>query len=150
MSTPTPTTAGRRLPHQWIALIVGVVYLLVGIAGFFVTGFDGFVEHNHDQTLLGFAVNPLHNIVHLIIGAAGVVLWSTPSRARIYGWLLAIGYGATTIYGLLVVNDPDANILNINGADNGLHIASTIVGLVIALWPKKTTRSTNGPTDGTH
>jgi len=141
MTTPTgstgqPTQSTRR-PYQWLALVIGVVYLLIGIVGFFITGFDGFVEHDHDQTLIGFAINPLHNIVHLLIGLLGVVLWRTPSNARAYGWILAIGYGAASVYGLIVVDNPDANILNINGADNVLHIVSTLAGLAIALWPDR-------------
>ena len=138
MTAATPNTSARtRGPHQYIALAIGAIYALVGVAGFFVTGFDGFTEHDHDQTLMGFAINPLHNIVHIVIGVAGLILWTTDARARLYGWLLAIGYGATTVYGLIVVDNPDANFLNINWADNWLHIASTIAGLVIALWPRR-------------
>ena len=134
----SPATSRRtRTVSQTFALLIGAVYLLIGILGFFVTGFDGFTEHDHSQTLLGFAVNPLHNIVHLLIGGLGLALWRTDSGARTYGWILAIGYGATSIYGLVVANNPDANILNINGADNGLHIASTLAGLAIALWPRR-------------
>jgi hypothetical protein len=140
MMTTHPTDRAVRAPHQYLALVVGVVYLLVGIVGFAVTGFDGFTEHDHDQKLLIFAINPLHNIVHIVIGLAGIALWSTDARARTYGWLLAIGYGAASIYGLIAVNNEDINVLNINGADNGLHIASTIVGLVIALWPRRDAR----------
>lgn len=134
----SPATARRaRTVSQTLALLIGAVYLLVGILGFFVTGFDGFTEHDHSQTLLGFAVNPLHNIVHLLIGGLGLALWRTDSGARTYGWILAIGYGATSVYGLVVANNPEANILNINGADNGLHIASTLAGLAVALWPRR-------------
>jgi uncharacterized membrane protein YuzA (DUF378 family) len=122
-------------PHQKLALAIGILYLAIGVLGFFVTGFGGFVEHNEERDLLGFAVNPLHNIVHLAIGLAGVLMWRDPRSARTYGWALAIVYGATTVYGLLVMNNPEANILNINGADNLLHILSTLAGLAIALWP---------------
>ncbi|MEE6274122.1 DUF4383 domain-containing protein [Georgenia wangjunii] len=131
------TATDRKAPHQYLALVIGVVYLLVGVAGFFVTGFDGFTEHNHDQTLLGFAINPLHNIVHLVIGLAGVIMWSKASSARTYGWLLAIGYGAAAIYGFIVADNPDANLLNINQADNWLHVVSALAGLAIALWPRR-------------
>jgi hypothetical protein len=130
--SPTRT----RGVHQWLALTIGAVYLLVGAAGFIVTGFDGFAEHDHDQTLFGFAVNPLHNIVHLLIGLLGLALWSAPGRARTFGWLLVAGYGATFVYGLIAVNNPDINILNINAADNGLHALSVAAGLAIALWPR--------------
>lgn len=125
----------RRRPHQYLALVIGVVYLLVGIAGFAVTGFADWTVHDHSQTLLGFAVNPLHNVVHLAIGLLGVLLWSRPSAARTYGWILLVGYGAAFVYGLLVVDDPQANVLNINGADNVLHAVSAAAGLLIALWP---------------
>jgi hypothetical protein len=130
--------------HQYLALVIGVVYLLVGIVGFAITGFDGWLEHDHSQTLLGFAINPLHNVVHLLIGLLGVLMWNRSRTARTYGWILAIGYGATFVYGLIVVNNEDANILNINGADNVLHAVSAIAGLAIALWPARTEHPATG------
>ncbi|MEN5072319.1 DUF4383 domain-containing protein [Isoptericola cucumis] len=123
--------------HQYLALVIGVVYLLVGAVGFAVTGFDDWTVHDHSQTLLGFAINPLHNVVHLVIGLLGVLLWSRSASARTYGWVLAVGYGAAFVYGLIVVNDPEANVLNINGADNVLHVVSAVAGLVVALWPAR-------------
>jgi hypothetical protein len=130
------TQQREKHPAQYLALAVGVAFTLAGIAGFFVTGFDDFAEETGDK-LLGFAVNPLHNIVHLIIGLGGLALWSRLSSARLYGWLLAVGYGATFIYGLFAVDDADLNILNINDADNWLHLVSALAGLAIALWPAK-------------
>ena len=138
MSHPTSTGAGTatRGTHQWLALVFGVVYLLVGLAGFLVTGFDGFAEHDHEETLLGFAVNPLHNIVHILIGVLGLTMWKTSEKARTFGWILFVVYGLTFIYGLVVANNESANFLNINGADNVLHILSALGGLAIALWPR--------------
>ncbi len=133
------TRTVRRGAHQWLALIIGAVYLVVGIVGFFVTGFEDWTLHNHDQHLLGFAINPLHNVVHLLIGLLGITLWRTPSGARTFGWILVIGYGAAFVYGLFVVDNPDANFLNINWADNWLHLASVIGGLLVALLPYRTT-----------
>lgn len=135
--TQSTSQTRTRAPHQWFALVIGAVYLLVGAAGFLVTGFSGFAEHDHGQTLLGFAVNPLHNIVHLLIGLLGLALWSDAGRARVFGWLLVAGYGATFVFGLIAVGNPDINVLNINGADNGLHLASALAGLAIALWPQR-------------
>lgn len=139
------TSADRtsdRHPAQWLALIIGAVYTLVGIAGFFVTGFDGFAAPE-GELLLGFEVNPLHNIVHLIIGLAGLALSNRLDRARLYGWLLAAGYGLTFLYGLFVANsDEPGNFLALNTADNWLHLVSALAGLAIALWPARQTQRT--------
>jgi ABC-type transport system involved in multi-copper enzyme maturation permease subunit len=142
--TQSTSSTSTRAPFQRLALVIGAVYLLVGVAGFFVTGFDGFAEHDHDQTLLGFAINPLHNIVHLLIGILGLTMWSTPGRARTFGRLLVVGYGAAFVYGLFAVNNPDINLLNINMADNWLHALSVVAGLAIALWPRKHVDTTGG------
>jgi hypothetical protein len=123
---------GKTVP-EILALAFGAIYLLVGIIGFFVTGFDDFFGHT-DETLLIFDINPAHNVVHIVIGVAGLVLGRTLAGARTYGWLLAVGYGAAFIYGLLAAGE-DWDFLNINAADNVLHIATALIGLVIALMP---------------
>ena len=140
----TGARAGMTWP-QMLALAFGVVYVLVGIVCFFVTGFDDFVSNRTDgntDTLLIFMINPLHNIVHIVIGLAGIALSRTLAGARTYGWLLAIGYGAAFVYGLIAINQ-DWDFLNINAADNVLHIATAVVGLVMALGPVNTAARTS-------
>ena len=122
---------------QMLSLAFGAIYLLVGIVGFFVTGFDNFAGNEQAESLLIFMINPLHNIVHILIGVAGIALSRTLATARTYGWLLAVGYAAAFVYGLIAAGK-DWDFLNINGADNVLHILTAIVGLVIALGPVKT------------
>ena len=135
-STSHNDTRGGRTVPEILGLAFGAIYLLVGIVGFFITGFDDFAGHT-DETLLIFQINPLHNIVHIVIGIAGLVLGRTLAGARTYGWLLAVGYGAAFIYGLIAVGE-DWDFLNLNGADNVLHILTALVGLVIALLPVRT------------
>ncbi|MGY1781368.1 DUF4383 domain-containing protein [Geodermatophilus sp. SYSU D01036] len=133
----TTGNTGARPAMAWpqtLALAFGVVYLLVGIVGFFITGFDGFASSGQDEMLLFFMINPLHNVVHVVIGLAGILLSRTLAGARTYGWLLAVGYGAAFVYGLLAIGE-DWDFLNINAADNVLHVATAVVGLVIALGP---------------
>ncbi|TFV88073.1 DUF4383 domain-containing protein [Blastococcus sp. CT_GayMR20] len=124
---------GKTVP-EILALAFGAIYLLVGVVGFFVTGFDDFFAHDTNETLLGFEINGMHNVVHILIGVAGLVLGRTLAGARTYGWLLAVGYGAAFIYGLLAINK-EWDFLSINTADNVLHILTAVVGLVIALLP---------------
>ena len=128
-----PTTPARH-PSQLLALVIGAVYTLVGVTGFFVTGLDNFASETN-KTLAGFEINPLHNLVHLAIGLAGLALWRRLDTARTYGWLLAAGYGLAFLYGLFAAGNSDINFLSINGADNGLHLVSAAAGVAIALWP---------------
>ena len=127
---------GKTVP-EILALAFGVVYLLVGIVGFFVTGFSDFFAHDTGKNLLFFEINGMHNVVHIVIGVAGLLLGRTLAGARTYGWLLAVGYGAAFVYGLLAIGK-DWDFLSINAADNVLHIATALVGLVIALLPVRT------------
>jgi Domain of unknown function (DUF4383) len=131
---PDSAASATRHPSQLLALAIGAVYTLIGITGFFVTGFDNFAAET-DKTLLGFEINPLHNLVHLAIGLAGLAMWRGLDTARAYGWLLAAGYGLTFLYGLVAAGNSDINFLSINGADNGLHLVSAAAGAAIALWP---------------
>jgi len=136
-SAGTTGTGARPWP-QILALAFGAVYLLVGIVGFFVTGFDNFADNSQHEMLLFFMINPLHNVVHIVIGLAGLLLARTLAGARTYGWLLAVGYAAAFVYGLIAVGE-SWDVLNINAADNVLHILTAVVGLVIALAPVRTT-----------
>ena len=140
------TNTPARHPAQLLALIIGAVYTLVGIAGFFVTGLENFASETN-KTLLGFEINPLHNLVHLAIGLAGLALWRRLDTARTYGWLLAAGYGLALLYGLFAAGNSDINILSINGPDNGLHLVSALAGLAIALWPARRTARSGGLAD---
>lgn len=112
---------GRRL-----ALGLGVAYVLVGVLGFFVTGFDDFTGTSDEKLLGVFALNPLHNVVHLLIGFGGLALWRRRDTARAYGMALVVGYGATFVYGLAT-----EGILNLNAADNALHLVSAVAGAAI-------------------
>ena len=135
MSAGHSNTSGARTLPQTIALAFGAIYLLIGIVGFFITGFSDFFGQDHG-TLIIFDINPMHNVVHILIGVAGLLLARTLEGARTYGWLLAVGYGAAFLYGVFAVGQ-DWDFLNLNWADNILHIATAVVGVVIAKMPAR-------------
>ncbi|PPK92084.1 uncharacterized protein DUF4383 [Kineococcus xinjiangensis] len=138
MSGRTATTTPRRTAGQWMSLAVGATFLLVGVAGFFVTGFSDWTRHDPDQQLLGFAVNPLHNVLHVLVGVLGLVAWARRGLARWFGVLLFVGYGALMFHGIATRDDPAADVLNLNQADDVLHGVTAALGLIIALVPTKT------------
>ena len=94
------TGTGRPWP-QVLGLAFGAIYLLVGIIGFFITGFDNFAGNEQHEMLLFFMINPLHNIVHILIGVLGLAL--SRRMARSMGGDLrvdhAVADGAATITG---------------------------------------------------
>jgi hypothetical protein len=133
-SNGTTGTNGRTVPEM-LALAFGAVYLLVGIIGFFVTGFDNFAGNSQHEMLIGlFMINPLHNIAHILVGVAGLALGRTLAGARSYGWMLAVLYAVLFVYGLIAVGK-SWDFLNINAGDNVLHILTAAVGVVIAVLP---------------
>jgi len=137
MATSDHPAAGRRgmAWPQILAAVFGAVYLLVGIIGFFWTGFDDFAGNSQHEMLIGvFMVNPLHNVAHILVGVLGLVLARTLTGARTYGWLLFALYAVLFVYGL-IAQDKSWDFLDINTADNVLHIVTALVGLVIALGP---------------
>jgi hypothetical protein len=131
------TGAGRRgmAWPQMLALVVGAVYLLVGIVGFFWTGGSHFADRGGDDMLIGlFMINPLHNVVHVVIGLAGLAMARTLAGARSYGWLLFVGYAAASVYGFVAIGK-SWDFLAINTADNVLHVVTALIGLALALAP---------------
>lgn len=123
---------------QKLALGIGALFVLIGVLGFFATGFAQFARPDTDMFLFGFEVNPLHNIVHLAVGGLGLLLYRSDADARKYGWILAIGYGLTFVYGLIVAGtNSAANFLALNTADNLLHLVSALAGVAVATLPAR-------------
>jgi hypothetical protein len=135
-------TKTRRVPQQGsvpqaVAVLVGIVLTLVGGLGFLVTGFDDFAARNQAEQLFGLAVNPLQNVLHLTIGVLGIVLSARLGWARGYGWLLLAGFGVVFVYGVLAVQRPAVDVLNLNWTSNVLHLATLLAGFVTAVGPVK-------------
>ena len=118
-----------RSPIQSAALLVGLVFLLVGILGFIpgiTTNYDElkFAGHSSDAQLLGiFDTSILHNIIHLLLGVAGLALARTWEGARTYLLGGGVIYLAVFVYGVIWGHDEGrANFIPVNWADNILHV----------------------------
>jgi hypothetical protein len=129
-----------RTPLQTAALLIGAVFVLVGVAGF-VPGITthygdlGFANEDGAQLLGLFGVNVLHNLAHLALGVAGIALARSERTARLY--LLAGGavYAILFVYGLAIDRSTQWNVAALNTADNWLHfvLALAMIGLGAAL-----------------
>jgi hypothetical protein len=131
-------------PAQSAALRVGLVLVSLGVLGFLsgITTNESsitFAGHRSGADLIGvFQISTLHNLVHIVLGLAGVALARTGSGARRY----LIGAGLVCL-GRWALGVADAGTwLPVNAADDWLHLAlgAGLVGLGFA-----TSRSSRAP-----
>jgi Domain of unknown function (DUF4383) len=122
--------AAERTPAQLFALVFGVVYLLIGIVGFFVA--NEFTGGTKDDTLIIFHVNHLHNIIHLAIGAVWIAASRKHDTAKMVNTAIGVVYLLVALLGFLLPDSLMHTLINTHGAgdpDNFLHLVSGALSL---------------------
>jgi hypothetical protein len=121
---------GTRSPNRLLGFAFGVVYILVGLVGFAITSGLGFAA-DQGNNLIVFEVNPLHNVVHLLVGAV-LLLAAMRGAATAKGVNTLVG-GVYLLVGVvgLFASGSSADILALNHPDNLLHLASAAVLLAV-------------------
>ncbi|MCU1565644.1 MAG: hypothetical protein JWQ56_581 [Pseudarthrobacter sp.] len=139
MATHTSTGMAARTNVQKASMVVGAVFLLVGILGFVpgITGnYDqlGFAGHHSEALLLGlFQVSVLHNIVHLLFGAAGIALARSAAASRSFLLYGGVIYLVLFVYGLVIPQESAGNFVPLNGFDNILHLLLGVGMIALAV-----------------
>src|SRR4051794_20167293 len=112
-----------RSVNQLVGYGLGAVYALVGLIGFTVSGGHAFAGP-HGGHLLGiFAVNGLHNVIHLLVGGALIGAAAAGAAAsKTVNTLVGAVYLAVGVVGLLV-GSGSLNLLALNAPDHVLHFA---------------------------
>jgi Domain of unknown function (DUF4383) len=123
----------RTSPNRLLATILGTVYLVVGVAGFFVTSGVGFFS-NSGRLLVGLlGSNPFLSCLDVLIGAALLMAGlTTIAAAKTMTTVAGTAFLVLGIAGLFVIGGP-FNVLALNGAANVLHSASAVVLLAVGL-----------------
>jgi hypothetical protein len=130
----------RNSPNRIVATVFGAVYVLVGLLGFAVTGGVGFIATEGGLLLGIFEVNPLHNVAHLLIGAALLIAgFASVAASKAVNAIIGGAYLLLGIVGFFLAGTA-ANILALNTADHFLHLASAIVLLGVALGVERSAR----------
>ncbi|RKT55389.1 DUF4383 domain-containing protein [Saccharothrix australiensis] len=138
----TSTTRTARRPVQVAALLVGALFLLVGLLGFIpgVTSGDLAFAGPHSGALLFglFAVSVLHNLVHLLFGVLGVVASKWRGASRVF---LVVGGGVYLllwVYGSFIGH---GGPLPVNAADNWLHFGLGVAMIALGVATTAVERS---------
>jgi hypothetical protein len=112
---------------QTAVRLYGVVFIIVGIAGF-IPGLtqshvhpDLTVQTSSGMLLGLFPVNILHNFVHLLFGVWGVIAAQAFLASRTYARTVAIVYGLLTVLGLIPMTSTTFGLVPIYGHDVWLH-----------------------------
>ena len=104
-----------------IVMVLGVVFVLIGILGFF-----------NDPILGLFEVDAVHNIVHLLSGIVAIAMASRGEAGAIqYGKIFGVVYALVTVLGFILGSGLLLGLMEINGADNVLHLLLAIVLLYV-------------------
>jgi hypothetical protein len=106
--------------------VFGAIYLLVGIVGFAFTGFDNFAEFSNDKIIV-FYVNPLHNLVHIALGAVLIGGSRAHATAKTANLVVGVVLLLVALIGFIETPEKALELLNIDGsgsADNFLHLVT--------------------------
>lgn len=122
------------------ALVAGVAFLLIGAMGFV----PGVVtpppaaappmaaHHNYGYLLGLFPVNTPHNIVHLLIGAWGVLAYRTWGAARTFAAAVAVLYALLAVGGLVPGLNSTFGLIPLWGHDVWLHALTALASAYFA------------------
>ncbi|WP_344310606.1 DUF4383 domain-containing protein [Brevibacterium samyangense] len=131
----------RTSIRQWIVLGYGLVFLVVGILGFF----PGITTHHDTMEFAGpdsralflglFQVSLLHNGLHLAYGLLAFLAAQRSLFACVYLLWGGLLYAVLVIWGLVVPVDSAANLVPLNTADNWLHLGLAVTMITAALVP---------------
>lgn len=114
---------------RYFTLIYGIVFLLVGVAGF-VPAFLTPLEPGHPELafdagagrLFGlFPVNALHNIVHIVFGIWGLAAYRSVPGSITYARPVAVIYAILFVMGLIPGLHTAFGLVPVYGHDVWLH-----------------------------
>ncbi|HET9142634.1 DUF4383 domain-containing protein [Actinophytocola sp.] len=122
-----------RSVNQLVGYGFGATYVVVGLLGFTVSGEHAFAGE-HGGHLLGiFAVNGLHNVVHLLVGAALIAAAAAGTAvSKAVNTVVGAVYLLVGVVGVLI-GSGSLNLLALNAPDHALHFASAVALIAIGL-----------------
>ena len=119
---------GNRSTVQMVALLFGAIYLVAGVLGFLPFLGGSYTMTNH--ALLGiFNINLLHNLIHIVIGIAGLAAAASVANSRTFCQVVGVILLLLGVLGVFVAKP--LGLLDIGGIDIALHLVS---GAVLAYF----------------
>ena len=127
-----------------VGLAFGAFYVVLGVVGFFVTGFGGALTGEQGHAILGVTINQYHNIVHLGIGAFLLIMSLQKNNAAAEGALMGVGLFYVVAFVIGVSGGDSLSILSMSGVydlENFNHLLNGVALLVVGLISSGATAS---------
>jgi hypothetical protein len=139
------------------ALILGIIFLLVGIAGF-IPGFISFpvdapnVQVDAPRLLFDdgygfvfglFPTNFLHNAIHIVVGILGIAAATSLSGSLVYNQGFAIAYVAIALMGLLPMTNTTFGLMPIFGNNVWFNALTALVAGYFGFYKPAKMKETN-------
>lgn len=130
---------------QRVAQIFGVVFVLVALVGFYAGGMSMEADPAMAPTIMGmFAVNLLHNIVHLLFGIWGLAASRSWAGAKQFAQIGGVIYLVLAALGFVA---PDGfGLIPLGGNDIWLHVALGAILAGVGFTTKPETVAPSGST----
>lgn len=104
-----------------VVMTLGVVFVLVGLLGFV-----------NDPVLGLFEVDLWHNLVHLLSGVLALVFaMKGEEGAKMFAKVFGVVYTLVAVLGLLLPGDMLLGLIEVNLADDLLHVLLALVFLYV-------------------
>ena len=118
-----------------VALVFGIIFLLVGIAGYLTPGGMGMGVESPALLLGLFPVNMLHNAVHVAFGLWGILASRSFAGARNYARIGGVLYLVLAVLGFVAPNG--FGMVPLGGHDIWLHAVLGIALLASGFMAKE-------------
>lgn len=130
---------------RYFALVVGVAFVLAGIAGFipFFTppphaDAPHLILNSNYGLLIGlFPVNTLHSIFHFTVGVFGLYAYRNYGASRMFSRFLGVTLGVFTIMGSIPQLHTSFGYFPLYGHDIWLHGLEAVIGLYLGFFAKQ-------------
>ena len=128
----------RSIRARSFAVGAGITYVIIGVLGFI----PGLAPLPADAPLLivdagygylfgFFPVNLLHNLVHLVLGAWGIIAARSSTPARLFARSLAVILGLLVIMGVIPGLRTAGDLMPLFGHDIWLHALTALAAAAI-------------------
>jgi hypothetical protein len=116
------------------ALVLGIVYAIVGLAGFLPAALTTppsgappvWMDAGYGYLFGLFPVNILHTLVHLAVGVWGIVASRRVGASRTFAASVAVIFGVLTVMGLIPGLNTTFGLIPLFGHDIWLHALTAL------------------------